>query len=265
MTAAATMDAREDEMVALHESGMSLRRIGAQFDLSGERVRQILQARGINTERRATVTERTENLDDAIRRMIESGREENRQYSASEIAAALGSTTTRVSSRVRALDLAGWVVYPVANQKKRVYSDEDILGALKDTATALGVTRLSAKAYAAHRKMNPDLDHPSESLIIRRYPSWSDACVTAGLEPHEERPGGYVRRFSDEMLADSVADYIEECVSQSVRPTARGYTDWARDNHRLAFSTIALNLGPRAWAKARTIGYDRLDERGTHE
>lgn len=264
MTAAATTDAREDEMVAMHESGMSLRRIGMKFNLTGERVRQILQARGVNTERRP-VSDRTEDLDTRIRQMIDSGRADNRQYTAAEIAAALGSTTTRVSARVRALDLSGWVVYPMANQKKRTYSDEDILSALRRTSEALSTTRLSAKAYAAYRRMNPDEDLPSESLVVRRYPSWSAACVTAGLEPHEDRPGGYSRRFDDEVMADSVADYIEECVNQSVRPTARGYTEWARDNHRLSFSTIALNLGPRSWAKARTIGYDRLDERGQPE
>lgn len=252
-------------MAEMLSRGLSLEEIGLQFGITRERVRQILSAAGYDTGRSRTARTHMQrvNLDTEIRVTIEKSPDQH--LTTSEIARAVGVSPARVRERVRAMGLEGRIITSSRVAPHRTYTDEDIANALRAAAAAAGSNSVSARIYSTYRKANPDKRLPSEPLIVRRFPSWSDACVYAGLEPHEERPGGYVRKFDPDRMAEDVALYLRSCVESGERSSARGYTAWARENHALTFSTIALNLGSAAWSKARAAGFAKMIEQESEE
>jgi transposase len=172
---------RVRQMAALREQGWSLDEIAARFEVSRERVRQILRAYGgpdrpaVLEARRRRAERLAEARIDELLALWRAGEEPG------VIAGRLGlqgtacrSTIERFATDVdrvaRRAALAGTGAAPT-------YSDEDIVVALTSAAARLGRAP-SPKAYAAVAR---DAGLPSVPTILNRMGGWSVALAKAGL------------------------------------------------------------------------------------
>lgn len=172
---------RVRQMAALREQGWNLDEIAARFEVSRERVRQILRANGgpdrleVLDARRRRTERRAEARIDELLALWRAGEEPG------AIAGRLGlqrtacrgvieRSATEVDRVARRAALAGTRAAPT-------YSDADIVVALTSTAARLGRVP-SPKAYAAVAR---DGDLPSVPTILNRMGGWSSALAKAGL------------------------------------------------------------------------------------
>lgn len=172
---------RVRQMAALRERGWSLDEIAARFEVSRERVRQILRAYGgpdrpeVVEARRRRTEQLAEARIDELLALWRAGEEPGAIASRLGLPAiacrgVIERFTTEVDRVARRAALAGARAAPT-------YSDEDIVGALTSAAARLGRAP-SPKAYAAVAR---DEGLPSVPTILNRMGGWSNALARAGL------------------------------------------------------------------------------------
>jgi uncharacterized protein (DUF433 family) len=197
------------QMAALREQGWSLDEIALRYEVSRERVRQILRAHGgpepqdIATARRRRAERLAEERIDELLALWRAGE------GPADVAAKLGLQTaacraaierfaTDVDRAARTVSLAGARAAPT-------YSDSDITLALTSAAAQLGRVP-SAKEYAAVARSGR---LPSLATVLNRMGGWSRALTIAGLRSTTPaRPRS--RRWTEETCWDALQRAVDE-------------------------------------------------------
>ncbi len=187
---------RVRQMAALRGQGWSLDEIAVRFEVSRERVRQILHAHGgpeqpavLAARRRRTERLAEERIDELLalwRAGEEPGVIAGRfSLQGNACRSAIERFATDVDRVARRTALAG-------ARAETTYSETDIIAALASTAARLGRAP-SPKAYAAIAR---DEGLPSVPTILNRMGGWSNALRTAGLRTGAPSDGR--RRWTDD-------------------------------------------------------------------
>ena len=183
---------RTRTMVELRLQGRTLEEIGARFDVTRERVRQILGAEGIGAERAVAVrrarVEAARSLEHArILARFRQGEE------MTDIAAMTGQPLPRVRAAIRAGATAAdhRARAEALHGPRLMYSDEDLVEAVRHVATEIGDVP-TGTAYQQHARR---LGLPSLPTVVNRLGGWSGALRAAGMAPHTT-PRRYTRRWS---------------------------------------------------------------------
>jgi hypothetical protein len=109
-------------------------------------------------------------------------------------------------------------------------------------------TGLSKVRYAALIKEEPDggASRPSTALFEKRFPSWSAACIAAGVPVGRRTRKTYTRSFSQADMERAIAQFIEETGETSFS----AYSAWAKRNAGKPSGSLVITRFGR-WSNAR--------------
>jgi hypothetical protein len=220
---------RTDAMAAMWRQRMSLEEIGAKFNLTRERVRQILSAsmpdysdyvRSVNGRKR-------EERDAAERSRCEANRQRVLEmYAAGDTLPAVATATGLTVTSIRSI-VPDW-----SQQKRRRtwWSDSDIVGALRRFGGDSGV------AYCAWRESIGRESLPSYETIRVRFGSWDAAREAAGFESAPPKPFR-----SDRATADDAVESVRRWLNTSPdRRTTESYNQWRSTTPDALCITVVL-------------------------
>lgn len=215
--------ARDQQIVALRDEGVTLEEIGQKFGITRERARQIVEkANGTGAEElRARRRQQRDEADRALAAVIRQDILDHPGSRKADVAERLG-LDARTVSRLLPADVAALVVEDNRNAGVRTWTDEAILDAMRSAATY--EYPLSGSAYQRLVDIG-EINGPSSALLHRRFGSWTRACELAGIEPDRLPHDGYQSRWTDADLLNYVAAYLR---APGSRGTYAGYLEWSR-------------------------------------
>jgi hypothetical protein len=240
---------RVREMMSLREQGWSLDEIALRYEVSRERVRQILRAHGgpdpqeIADARRRRAEQMAESRVDELLALWRAGE------GTGDVAAKLGLQTvacrTTIERFATDVDRAARRASMAGARGARTYSDRDIVLALSAATARLGRVP-SAKEYAAVAR---ELRFPSLATVLNRMGGWSSAIAAAGLRPMVIAPGRKrSRRWTEEACWQALTRTVAEL---GEIPSVLGYERFAAGRDDLPSSaTIRNRLG--RWSSLAT-------------
>lgn len=242
------LDSRTREMYELYVAGSTLEEVGARFQLTRERVRQIFREAGMSIRTmQETIALRNDRL--------------VRQHSEEICAAFLVSKDIGVVAQQ--LDLPRVVVreavkhllpVSVPHQPRKspspIYSTEELLAFLQEVGSVTpGVPSAEAyRRYAQGRQTSDGRSWPSSHTIVSRFGSWRKALLQAAFEVKSAPRGAVKPRFSE---ADCVEALRAAARALGLVPTATTYGEFVRSSLKGAFPsemTIRNRFG--SWQKA---------------
>lgn len=227
------------KIIAKRTSGWSLRKLGKEFGVTGERIRQILKAEGYVYDDAAVREERAK----VRQERLESARER----------LALGESVTDVPRDVRKeahslLSDEEWLEAEFLRRTRRgarSLTEEEweerrasALTALREASEQFGSDSLSMSQYHEYRKANAV---PSEQWITRMFGSWSEGLRAAGLSPR--RPVREYPRIPDGVLLSAVEAFTEFAVDDRTPLTADNYGVWSKKHGAPSRETLLARFG----------------------
>jgi len=180
-------------MVVLREQGVSLDAIAGRFEVSRERVRQILRAHGgpspqdiADARRQRTEQLAQAHVDELLARW-RAGEQPDR--AAAKLGLQIAACRSRIERFATDADRAARTASMTGAHGARTYSDRDIILALRGATARLGRVPI-AKEYDAVAR---DRQLPSLPTVLNRMGGWSNALAAAELRPRAA-PGRTRRR-----------------------------------------------------------------------
>lgn len=246
-------------MAALRADGWSLDEIAARFEVSRERVRQILRAQGggpgpqdVVAARRRRVEAQAEARIDELLALWRVG--EDPTVLAAKLGLQPSACRATIERFATAVDRAARQSSLAPARGVPTYSDEDILAALISAATRLGRVP-SAKDYrtlARHHR------YPSLPTVLNRMGGWSAAVAAAGLPV--SRGSGYARprRWTEEACWDALRLAVEALGDV---PSVLAYERFAAGRDDVPSSaTVRNRLGRWSSVTARLVAQRELSQ-----
>jgi Mor family transcriptional regulator len=238
-----TNQERNAEIVSLYKEGRTLEAIGGQYNLSRERVRQIVKRSGIETYGKSV---------SAYRRWVSTQGEE------------VNATFTR--TRSVADTIAAHPEVPHAWVKRllrprhhesirgrrpspKIWEDQSIFAALH-AASRDGI--VTAASYSRWRREGNTIDGrtpPTSTLITWRFGSWRDAVEKAGLQAGRSSRSTYERTWTRDDAIAAVRRYIAEATERGVRPTYAHYDAWVSENPGHPSGAYLRHLTNQSWSE----------------
>lgn len=200
---AALMTSRDSEIIEKIMSGMSASAVGREYNLTRERIRQILKKNGIEYSQ-VLKEKRAERKEQAQQQAAQ--RRRNRAY----------AVNRRNSNRAKQ------------------FTNEDIVEALRRVAGEQGVTKMSRFAYDKSRTA----EDPSTALITTRFNSWNGAVEAAGLTPLG-RKREYSSRWTDQEVVSWIVRFMSE---SSGNGGLVAYEKWTKQFNREAPSGSSIRV-----------------------
>lgn len=208
------MERRVEKMHALYRAGRSLRAVGEEFGISGERVRQLFRDNGLKTRnRRESQTLLWERYE---KKPAE--RKSSAQRKPSE-----------------------WI------EKK--YNDEELLHTLRETSEAIGgiLTTSAYNDFAKVQRFPDGRQWPSHQTHFQRFGSWREALLTAGLAANPSSAISGQRIFGKGQCIDAVRHAQRELDEV---PTLNQYEALARRSNGALPSAATIRNRCGSWSKA---------------
>jgi hypothetical protein len=204
-------------MHAKYREGASLRKVGAEFGLTAERVRQLFVQNGLRTRTRAEASE---------------------QRRAAREAALL---TKREESRKTRRPPSDWV--------KKKYSDEELLQLLREANEAIGgvLTTGAYNDFAKGRSFADGRPWPTQQTHFHRFGSWRKALRAAGLEANPSSAIAGQRLFDVNQCIDAVRHVRREI---GAVPTVSEYEEIATKSRGALPSSATVRNRCGTWSEA---------------
>lgn len=198
------------QIVALREQGWSLAEIAARFEVSRERVRQILRAHG-GPDTRDAATARQRRAERLAEARIDELLVAWRNGGDPAIAASCLGLPAQISRSMierfsTEVDRAARTANMADARAGRTYSDADVVIAMRCAAERLGRVP-SAKDYAGLARRT---EMPSLATVLNRMGGWSSAVTAAGLRPPVAPSPRRRRRWSDEACWEALRRVADE-------------------------------------------------------
>jgi len=233
---------RAEQMVFLRRLGYTLEEIGEKYSLTRERVRQIIG-------NKITPNEVRELRDERLEQYVEKNREQiiarlREGISLQKIAIEFDVPLRAINPVLRSADRITLSMRAAQSQMERRSQLHDSIPDLQEAARILGRTPSIGDYNELYRfgKL-PEGALSSQSVIIR-FRNWRDACVAAGLTPHDAPSSSKMgaKRYSTERCLKAIVRYYNE------------YGEWPTyDKYDVAYAkpcsgTIRKRLG--TWTQA---------------
>lgn len=230
----------KQEFIQLRAEGYSLREIGDQFDLSYERIRQVL---GVDDPSRKPGWEPIEKRGrEILRNTITAWLEKHGPVPRDKVLAEFGLTEGQLGTFVTE-GIPAHLIIMSARTRSTEFSMDDIIKSIQRVwevvrASEPHASGLSHARYETYRAQND----PSAPLIVSRY-GWETVCDIASVPPGVgHRPkSSYVSSWSDNDILDAVARWISAARDQGKRPTYNGYDEWQRSYSDLPSGSTVRN------------------------
>lgn len=243
-----TRGERDREIVRLHEEELTLDEIGKRFELSRERVRQILNERGVKPigvegqgrQRQRRLRHALDQRDSILSRWRQGqaigalARELGVAPKAAQRVVDLHATEADSAARRQSLNAS-------SAASDRRYTDHELVAAVRAVAERLGRVP-SAQDYV---RLARELALPSAPLIYNRM-GWAAAVRAAGLAPRPSRRS-YTRQWDSSACWTALEGLVDECGHV---PSVQEYDRLARGRDDLpSLSTVRNRVG--GWAVVR--------------
>lgn len=227
-TAELTTEERKEEFIRLRREGKSLRTIGVIFDLSYERVRQVLgDDDPAREEGWLPEDERERSL---LHAEIEAWLREHGPVARDVVKRAFGLSAKDLAWHVRN-GLPDHLVLMPGRDVPDEFSQDDIVTAVQrawDAARDIDPHAVGL-SYSLYESLRAPSD-PSASLIVSRV-GWDATCEVAGVPAgSSNRPkSSYVSAWSDAEILAAVATWVDVAVARGVRATYNRYEEFQRE------------------------------------
>lgn len=204
-------------MYAKYDNGASLREVGEEFGLTGERVRQLFARNGLKTRSRL---EAKAHLKAAREAALQAEREEMRK---------------------RRRTSADWI------EKK--YSDVELLQILRDASDAIGgvLTTSGYDQFAKGRSFIDGRPWPTHQTPFNRFGSWRKALLAAGLAANPSSPIAGQRIFDPNHCIDAIRHVHRQV---GAVPTFSEYESIARASNGAFPSGATVRNRCGSWTEA---------------
>lgn len=244
---------RDQEILRLRGAGFTLTEIGAKFDISRERVRQIITAQGGPTRaeaRQAAIAKRRFAIDANAKRIGREIRhiiEDSGPTDVNEIAERIGIERKAV--------IENW---PQDLQHLRLVENtwSDVTWTRESSLEAIRHASiysfpLTTKAYAELVDIG-EVRGPSVARINQIFGTWTAACARAGVESGQTLRGNYQSRWTDE----DILQFIRQFLTQPEASNSFNQYDTWRKRHAPdgpSSATIRNRFG--SWSKAKRAAF----------
>jgi transposase len=249
-------NARDRQIVALRDEGRTLGELADRFDVSRQRVSQIIRKNGGPTpaEVRGVRSARKSASVRQLARLVGVDLEEHPGSSASEVAKRLGVDVSLVRANVP--QAARRLLVSEAHATTRTWSRQDSLDAVSLASTF--EWPLSSTTYDSLIRQG-EVRGPSSVRLGQVFGSWRAVCVEADVEPVAPPRDDYQSRWTDGELLDWVSDYLR---SPGSLGTYIGYEHWRAETSVDAPSapTVRNRLG--RWGDVKRQALSRAKEKG---
>ena len=243
---------RDKAILAMRMEGKTLEEIGLSFDLTRERVRQIILKFGPDLTFPDITEMRRKEKEDELRGIaieISANWKSYRKYDFAKLAKEYNLTVAIIRQIVTKVQHA----YLSANEEPHIekqWTTEDCIEVLKEAATfAFPLTVLE------YRKLieSNSISGPTLPIFYSRFGSWADACAAAGVEA-----GNAMREYdsiwSDSDLVRIVRQFLWE--TREASWSIQNYDNW-RAGHESQFpSTGSLRNRLGTWSEIRVLALE---------
>jgi Mor family transcriptional regulator len=243
---------RDNAILAMRMKGKTLEEIGLSFNLTRERVRQIISKFGsdINFPKAAELRRNEREIEiRAIAVEISANWGLFRKYSFAKLAKEYNLTIQELKQIVTKVQHA----YLSANEESHIekqWTSEDCIEVLKEAATyAFPLTVLEYRRLIKSKT----IIGPTFPIFCSRFGSWADACAAAGVETGIAQRE-YDSAWSDSDLIRIVRHFLWESTDTSW--SIENYDKW-RASHESQMPSIGLlrnRLG--TWSEIRVLALE---------
>ena len=257
---------RNEKIIEMRKKGHPLERIGEEFGLTRERVRQIVKnseveisAESAKQERKNGLQRQLQKENQIIQAQIVKNWDRYKELTFDALASELGCTVFKLKKCLSRIQY----VYLQANQESsiaRTWTDEKCLQSLRDAATfAFPLTVLKYRRLLESGTING----PTVALYWQRFGSWVAACEKAGVE-FGEAQREYDRTWSDTELMKFVRWFMYE--RKDGRWSIENFELWANSPEINGPSVALLRLRLGSWSQIRVLALELpLPEFNMHE
>jgi predicted DNA-binding protein YlxM (UPF0122 family) len=243
---------RDSEILALRREGLTLEEIGERFEITRERVRQIIVKFAkdeVFPTRLEVRQEQILNEKKALRLEITANWLRFKKMTMKELADEYGISVHALGKVINKVQYA----YLRGNQKShisQVWTSEMCLDVLRQAATyAFPLTVLEYRKLVNSGTING----PTLPIFISRFGSWMEACAKAGVET-----GNPVREYdttwSDSDLILMVRRFMWE--TRDAGWSVENYEKWRSNQDPAVASSGLLRLRLGQWSEMRVLALD---------
>lgn len=239
---------RDADITRRAETGEDLTAISRDYDMTRERVRQIVQRNSrlsndeIREARRRFREDARAETANATTDLVRRTAEENPEATISSLAD-LCNTTPKV---VR--DALPWTERERRTdpQAYSSVSDDEVFAEIRRVVDLPGGSPLTGSFYDTHREGGV-----SHARLLQRYETWTGACRAAGVEPQGPNTSRtYTRRWTPEDMTGWVWRYL----SSTPAPSYARFEHWLREQDGApSGQTIRNTIGSWVEMKRRAI------------
>ena len=216
------------EMIKRRWRGLTLDEIGVEFDLTRERVRQLLKKYGGPSAEKVRELRAAEALiaqsdhEAAVAGEIRYALEDGGPMTVLEVAEVTGIDASDVS-RCWPQELSHLRLWGAGQGESR-WSDDDILAALREAS--IYEFPLTTTAYTELLRVG-QVDGPSVPRIGQRFGTWSAACARADVVAGDPWNREYESKWSDDDLLQIARAYLVDPAAPS---SAHRFDEWKKKN-----------------------------------
>ena len=243
---------RDNAILAMRMKGKTLEEIGLSFDLTRERVRQIISKFGPDIDFPNITELRHKEREDELRSIaleISANWNVFRKYNFTKLAKEYNVSIPVIRQIVNKVQHA----YLSANEESHIeeqWTAEDCIEVLKEAATfAFPLTVLEYRRLIESNS----IIGPTLPIFYSRFGSWADACSAAGVE-NGIAQREYDSAWSDSDLVRIVRQFLWE--SKDVSWSIQNYDKWRASHESQMPSTGSLRNRLGTWSEIRVLALE---------
>ena len=130
------------------------------------------------------------------------------------------------------------------------WSKEDVIAILRKAGTYYFPLKTSDYEYLLEIG---EISGPSVPFIYNKYGTWTEMCITAGVEPAASMRGEYVVLWNEGELISFLQRYL---LDEGTTGTASGYDEWREQQHDHVPSGVLIRNQFERWSDAKRIALE---------
>jgi transposase len=241
----ATAERRVAEMYELYQRGSSRREVGEKFGVSSSRVGQLFSEAGLPTRPPGASKKSEREIDPQTAQEILDCfmRLKNQRLVATELEIAQRTVRSVLNERLSRSQYRALTQNPA----KRTYTDDELIAFLREAAHDKTLSMKAYTDFARDRRTADGRRWPTYQTHYKRFGSWRDALIKAGLPANEGSPSLTRRKFDVDRCVEAVR-FARDALG--TYPTSEEYDQYARKSKGALPSAATIRNRCGTWTDA---------------